>query len=263
MKDNELRKSLKNGKVVIGTMLQELRSPAVPMLLADIGFDFIFIDMEHGAFNMETVADLLKITRLSGITPLVRVPNLEYHLISRCLDAGAQGFMVPRIETREQAEKAVSYSKYPPLGERGCSINKGHNDYRSESLLPFIRKANAENFVILQIERKKAIENLDSIFSVPGVDGAILGPNDLAVSYGVPNDLTSELMEEAFSKVVEAGKKYNVFTGMHVASLDALKKWMNKGMGIITYNTDLGFLKMASSGGLKELGQAAAALNKR
>lgn len=262
MKDNELRKSLNNGRIVIGTMLQELRSPAVPMLLADIGFDFIFIDMEHGAFNMETVADLLKITRLSGITPLVRVPNLEYHLIARCLDAGAQGFMVPRIETREQAQMAVSYSKYPPEGERGCSINKGHNDYKTEPLLPFIKKANAENFVILQIERKKAIENLDSIFSVPGVDGAILGPNDLAVSYGVPNDLNSSVMEKAFTKVVETGKKYDVFTGMHVANLDALKKWMSRGMGIITYNTDLGFLKMASSGGLAELKNAASNLNK-
>lgn len=262
MKDNELRKSLNKGKVVIGTMLQELRSPAVPILFANVGFDFIFIDMEHGAFNMETVSDLLKVIRLSGITPLVRVPNLEYHLISRCLDAGAQGFMVPRIETREQAEKAVSYSKYPPLGERGCSINKGHNDYKTEALLPFVKKANTENFVILQIERKKAIENLDDILSVPGIDGAILGPNDLAVSYGVPNDLNSPVMEKAFTKVVETGKKYDVFTGMHVANLDALKKWMNRGMTIVTYNTDLGYLKSASSVGLIELRQTALKISK-
>jgi len=258
MRDNKLRKSLEAGKVVIGTMLQELRSPAVPMVLSNVGFDFIFIDMEHGAFNMETVADLIKVTRLTGMTPLVRVPNLEYHLIARCLDAGAQGFMVPRIENRKQAELAVSYSKYPPQGERGCSINKGHNDYQSESLIPFVQKANQQNFVILQIERKGAIENLEDILSVPGIDGAILGPNDLAVSYGVPNDLESEIMIKAFQKVVDTGNKYNVFTGMHVANLESLKKWMKRGMRIITYNTDLGFLKAASSDGLKKLREAAA-----
>ena len=159
MKDNVLKRSLDDGKVVIGTMLQELRTPAIPLLLADVGFDFLFIDMEHGAHNMETVADLLKIIRLTGMTPLVRVPDLQYHLIARCLDAGAQGIMVPRIETREQVEEIVKYVKYPPLGVRGCSINKGHNDYKAEALIPFVQKANKENFVIVQIERKKAIDN--------------------------------------------------------------------------------------------------------
>jgi 2-keto-3-deoxy-L-rhamnonate aldolase RhmA len=142
MVNNSLMAKLKRGEPVLGTMMQELRSPAVPMIFANAGFDFIFIDMEHGAHTMETVADLIKVTRLAGITPLVRIPDLQYHFIARCLDAGAQGFMVPRIETREQAEKAVAFSKYPPLGERGCSINKGHNDYKGDDLLIFVKSAN-------------------------------------------------------------------------------------------------------------------------
>ncbi len=260
MKDNLLRKALNGGRVVIGTMLQELRTPAIPMLLADVGYDFIFIDMEHGAHNMETVADLIKVTRLTGMTALVRVPDLQYHLIARCLDAGAQGIMVPRVETREQVENIVSFSKYPPLGERGCSINKGHNDYQAEALIPFVEKANKENVVILQIERKKAIEHLDELLSVPGVDAAVLGPNDLAVSYGVANDLNSPLMTEAFQKVVDTGKKYGVHTGMHIGNLAKLKEWMGKGMDIITYNTDLGFLKSSASAGLLELRDHASVL---
>lgn len=260
MKDNLLRKALNEGRVVIGTMLQELRTPAIPMLLADVGYDFIFIDMEHGAHNMETVADLIKVTRLTGMTPLVRVPDLQYHFIARCLDAGAQGIMVPRVETRKQVEEIVSFSKYPPSGERGCSINKGHNDYQSEALIPFVEKANKENVVILQIERKKAIEDLDDLLSVPGVDAAVLGPNDLAVSYGVPNDLDSPLMTEAFQKVVDTGKKYAVHTGMHIGNLAKLEEWMEKGMHIITYNTDLGFLKSSASAGLSELRKYASAL---
>lgn len=250
---NYLKEKLNRGEPVLGTMIQELRSPAVPMIFANAGFDFIFIDMEHGAHTMETVADLIKVTRLAGITPLVRVPDLQYHFIARCLDAGAQGFMVPRIETREQAEKAVAYSKYPPLGERGCSINKGHNNYKGDDLIKFINSANEENLVILQIERKAAMEDLDNILSVKGVDGAVLGPNDMAVSYGVPNDLDSQLMNDIFSKVLESGKRHGVYTGMHIANLKKLAEWKDKGMQLITYNTDIGFLNAGAAQGLKEL----------
>lgn len=255
MKDNQLRKILAQNKPVYGTMLQELRDPAVPILLSDLGFDFIFIDMEHGAFSMETVADLIKIIRLSGMVPLVRVPDLAYHFIARCLDAGAQGIMVPRIETRDQVEAFVSYVKYPPLGVRGCSINKGHNDYKSEPLLPFVEKANRENLVILQIEREKAIEDLEDIFSVPGVDMGILGPNDLAVSYGIPEDLNHPRMVEAFQKVVDVGRKCQVHTGMHIANLDKLIEWREKGMTVITYNTDLGFIRSSAASGITKLKQ--------
>ncbi len=250
---NQVREKLNNGETVLGTMIQELRSPAVPVIFANAGFDFVFIDMEHGAHNMETVADMIKVARFAGITPFVRVPDLQYHLIARCLDAGAQGFMVPRIETREQAEKAVSYSKYPPLGERGCSINKGHNNYKGDDLISFVNNANEENFVILQIERKAAMDDLESILSVRGVDGAVLGPNDMAVSYGVPNDLDSPLMEKIFMKVLETGKKFGVYTGMHIANLQKLVEWKNKGMQIITYNTDIGFLNAGAALGIKEL----------
>ncbi len=250
---NKVREKLNDGKVVLGTMIQELRSPAVPMLLAHAGYDFVFIDMEHGAHTMETVADMIKVSRGAGITPFVRVPDLQYHFIARCLDAGAQGFMVPRIETREQAEKAVAYSKYPPMGERGCSINKGHNDYRGSDLLTFVREANEENMVILQIERKAAMEDLDNILSVQGVDGAVLGPNDMAVSYGVPNDLVGDFMCDIFQKVLEAGNRHNVHTGMHIGNLDVLKNWKNRGMRLIAYNTDLGFLNAGAALGIKEL----------
>ncbi len=253
MKENRIRKLLNDGKVVFGTMLQELRTPAVPILLANIGYDFFFIDMEHGAFNMETVADLIKMARFAGIVPFVRVPDLQYHLIARVFDAGAQGVMVPRVETREEAEKIVRYAKYPPLGVRGCSVNKGHNDYQSEEVLGFVRRANEENFLIVQIERKRAVEDIDSILSVPGIDGAILGPNDLAVSLGVPNDLDSEIMHGSIAKVVESGRKNGVFVGMHIPHLEKLCYWMSEGMSIITYQTDLGLLKKSFSDGLKVL----------
>lgn len=253
---NLVREKLAAGKPVYGTMLQELRSPAVPILLANAGYDFVFIDMEHGAHDMETVADMIKVCRGYGITPFVRVPDLQYHFIARCLDAGAQGFMVPRVGSRDHAEKAVAYSKYPPMGERGCSINKGHNDYKGGDLLEFIKEANEQNFVILQIERREAMDALDDILSVPGVDAAILGPNDMAASYGVSEDLNGEFLNGVFQKVVDAGRRHGVYTGMHIGSLPKLVEWKKKGMQIITYNTDLGFLSAGAVSGLKELSKA-------
>ena len=248
-----LKEKLASGKPIYGTMMQELRSPAVPILFANAGYDFVFIDMEHGAHDMETVADMIKVCRGVGIAPLVRVPDLQYHFIARCLDAGAHGFMVPRIASRSDAEKAVAYSKYPPMGERGCSINKGHNDYKGDDLLKFIKEANESTIVILQIERKAAMDDLDNILSVKGVDAAILGPNDMAASYGVSEDLNGQFLNDIFQTVVDTGKRHGVYTGMHIATLGKLVEWKKKGMQIITYNTDLGFLSAGALAGLKEL----------
>jgi len=257
MQNNALRATLAQGKPVFGTMLQELRSPAVPIIMANLGFDFLFIDMEHGAYSMETVADLLKVIRLTGLCPLVRVPSDEYHLIARVLDAGAQGIMVPRVETREQVERIVRYCKYPPQGDRGCSVMKGHNDYRKGDMLEFTRTANRENLTIIQIERRRAIDDIEALVSVPGVDVALVGPNDLALSYGVPEDVSAPLLVEAMQKVVDACRKHGRWSGMHVGNVEVLETWMARGMQVITYWTDIDMLATAPAKGLAALRHAA------
>jgi 2-keto-3-deoxy-L-rhamnonate aldolase RhmA len=257
MKRNALKQALQQGKTVFGTMVQEIRSPAVAMVMATAGFDFLFIDMEHGAYDLETVADLIKVARLSGLTPLVRVPDAQYHLISRVLDAGAQGFMVPRVETRETVEQVVQWAKFPPLGSRGCSPFKGHADYRPEPMWEFTRQANEDTMVILQIERKAAIEDIEGLLAVPGVDAAILGPNDLALSLGIAEDMSNPVMIESIDKVVQACERRGIPCGMHVGDLNALKNWMSKGMRLVVYSTDLSFLLSGARSGLKVLRDAA------
>jgi 2-dehydro-3-deoxyglucarate aldolase/4-hydroxy-2-oxoheptanedioate aldolase len=237
-------------------MLQELRSPAIPEVMATAGFDFLFLDMEHGAFNWETMADLVKVTRLTGVTPFVRVSDDQYHLVARVLDAGAQGIMVPRVERPEQVENVVRWSKFPLEGSRGCSILKGHSDYRPHPLQEFTQHLNRENMVILQIERKLAIEGIDDLLSVPGVDAAIVGPNDLALSLGISNDMHHPLMVQSIEKVVAACKRHAIPCGMHVGSLEALTEWMAKGMRFIVYATDLSFLLRGAQNGLRALREA-------
>lgn len=255
MRPNKVKRALKRGEAVFGTMIGDIRMPAIGNILAEMGFDFMFIDMEHGPYTIEQVDDFARVARLSGIAPLVRVPDAEYFLMSRPLDAGAQGLMIPRIKSRAQVEFIVQSTKYPPMGERGCSILKGHSDYHAEPVKEFTRQANEENLVILQIELKEAIENIDDILSVPGVDVALIGPNDLSLSLGVPDELTHPIMEAAIQKVVDSAKRHGVAAGMHVANTDVLRSWMRRGMTMITWSSPLNMMISAGKAGLAALKQ--------
>jgi 2-keto-3-deoxy-L-rhamnonate aldolase RhmA len=253
MKPNALRDLLERGKTAYGTMVQAVRIPAIGQLMKWARCDFLFFDMEHGAFSIETIADLVQVTRLSDVTALVRVPNDEYHLMARALDAGAQGLMVPRVETRAQVENIIDCTMYPPGGDRGCSVSKGHNDYAGEDLWQFTETANRENMIILQIERKSAVENIEDLLSVPGVGGAILGPNDLALSLGVRDKDKLGALEEPMQHVLDAAQALHVPCGIHIGDLDWLAEWQRRGMQLICYSTDINFLKQGAAAGLTHL----------
>jgi 2-keto-3-deoxy-L-rhamnonate aldolase RhmA len=242
MRENKVKRALKRGETVFGTMIQEVRSPSIAQILAVAGFDFFFIDMEHGPYSIESVADIIGAARLAGIAPFVRVPDLDYYLLSRPLDAGAQGLMVPRVDTPDQVRKMVSYMKYPPVGERGCAVVRGHSDFRSEPVKEFIEWANQESLVIVQIESKMAIDHIEEMVSIPGVDVALIGPNDLSISLGIPGETSHPSEIAAIEKMVAACNKHGVAAGIHLGNVDQLKDWMKKGMRFITYSSDLNFL---------------------
>jgi len=253
MRPNHLRAVLEAGQPAFGTMIQELTSTVVPILLANAGYDFAFIDMEHGPFSLESATELIRTLRLSGLTPLVRVPDSQYHLIARILDAGAEGFMVPRVESRKQVEYIVSCAKYPPVGKRGCSIAKGHNDFQKAELYEFTQTMNRENLVILQIERKEAVDHIDEILSVPGVDAALIGPKDLALSLGRPEDFNDPETQAAMHKVLESGLRHGRHVGLHTPQIATLLEWHKKGMNLLTWSTDIDMLRSASENGLNQL----------
>ncbi|GAB4520026.1 MAG: aldolase/citrate lyase family protein [Anaerolineae bacterium] len=252
MRDNKVRAALKRGEVVIGTMVTDMRSPAIAMLFANAGFDFMFIDMEHGAYDLETVADIIKVARLAGIVPLVRVPDALYHLIARVLDAGAMGVMVPRVETRETVEQAVAALRYPPVGVRGCSTMKGNSDYQGGPLWEFTRHANDNILAVMQIERKEAIDHIDELLSVPGVDVALIGPADLTLSLGAPSP-QDPMVQEAIQKVIDAGKRHGVATGIHLRDVEQLKMWRSRGMTMLTYSTEVDFILNGARAGIAAL----------
>ena len=142
---NRMKSLLRAGTAVAGTMLVEFRQPAVMQVLKNAGYDFATIDMEHGVFDYESVADLSRFGRHIGITPLVRVPDKQYPYIARALDVGAQGIMVPRLRSAEEVRDVVNIIKYPPMGGRGCSFGRGHTDFHGGPLTENMRAAQRGN----------------------------------------------------------------------------------------------------------------------
>jgi 2-keto-3-deoxy-L-rhamnonate aldolase RhmA len=257
MKPNAMREKLTKGEVVYGTMMQDIRTPSIGQIMGLSGCDFLFFDMEHGPYDLGVIADMIKVTRLAGVTPLVRAPSDNYHLLARPLDAGAMGVMIPRVETRAQVERIVDSIMYPPVGSRGCSITKGHNDFAGENMWDFTETANQENLVIIQIEREKAVENIEDLVSVEGVGAVILGPNDLALSMGEKSKDFLSALEPAIQHVLNGAKKYNIPCGIHIANLEWLAEWKRRGMQIITYSTDIGILMGGIKGGINQIRDAA------
>jgi len=248
-----LRKRVLAGESVYGTMIRQARDPGAPVIFAATGYDFVYIDMEHGTYNMETVGDLIRGTKSAGIAPVIRIPHLETFFISRVLDAGAEGIMVPMTSTRAQAETIVRYSKYTPLGQRGFGSQTGQTDYKPLKAIEFMKEANEHTLIIAQIETKEAIDNIDAILSVEGIDVGVVGPNDLSVSLGTPENMGSETMNQAIERVVEAAKKKGKASGIHIGNIEAVKKWRAKGMTFLACATDIGFIYNASKSTLDEM----------
>jgi len=243
MRENHVKRALKRGEAVIGTMANEVKSPSLAQMCAAAGFDFLFIDTEHGTYSLAETAALIQMCRQVGVVPLVRVPDLAYHLIARVLDAGAMGVMVPRIETAEQVEAMVSYARYPPLGVRG-SGGGGRSEYglAGGSTAEMVEWLNNETLIVAQIERKAAIANIEAIAGVPGLDACLIGPVDLSISLGVPGEMDHPLMQDAIQRVVDACARRGIASGGHF-SAEALEYWWRRGMRMLMCNSDIGMLR--------------------
>ena len=257
MKRNTLKHRLKTGEAVYGTMVQEMANPSIAQIFQRAGFDFFMVDCEHSPFDQGAVRDILRVGRLEGVCPLVRVRNLDYSLVAGYLDSGAMGVMLPRVESPTEVAGLVGYMKYPPLGVRGLSSDAPHSDYEFGDLEEFIRVQNEDTLAIAQIERKKAVERLEDILSVPGVDAALVGPEDLSLSLGVPGQTDHPDVVNAIQRVIDVSKAMGVAPGIHMGSVDKLSEWRSRGMQMMMYNSDLGFLIEGAESGLAQLKQGA------
>jgi 2-keto-3-deoxy-L-rhamnonate aldolase RhmA len=253
---NPVKKALHEGKVVVGGCVLAMRNPAIARIFASAGFEFIYIEMEHGSFSMESVADIMVAARGAHIVPLVGPSTIEAYMISRALDAGAMGVIVPHVETREEVELTVQATKYPPLGERGLATRGGHLDYRKGyTAQDIIQKINQETLIVLKVESGQAIDRLEELIAVPGVDAAFVGPGDLSMSLGYPGQASHPTVVEYIEKVIEVCKgQEGVFPGLHVGSIASAKAWIDKGMKLLAYSTEVGILEDSATQIMTDVG---------
>jgi 2-dehydro-3-deoxyglucarate aldolase/4-hydroxy-2-oxoheptanedioate aldolase len=253
---NRIKHALREGKSVIGTMVIEFRQPSVMQLLANAGFDFAIIDNEHGAFTIETIADLARTGVLLGVTPIVRVPELTYAHIAQSLDAGAQGIMAPRVATADQVREIVQIMKYPPLGKRGNALIRGYTQFKGGPVSEFMAAANEETLLIVQVEMREAVENIEEIVSVPGVDVALIGPNDLSIALGVPGQQNHPTVEAAIQKTIEACRRHGVVPGIHMNNLNLAVQWTRQGMRLVSSASEVDFMVRTGQEVVKTIGEA-------
>jgi len=242
MRINSVKKALKEGRLQLGCGFAQLRSAEVAKLLAAAGFDWAFLDAEHGCFGQETLQDLCRVASMAGLTPFVRVADLQYALVARALDNGAQGIIFPRVESAEVLARAVSWTKFPPMGVRGFGLTAVQVDYEKVSIPEIAKHMNENVMVILQIETKLAVERRDELLSVPGVDVVMVGPVDLSISLGVPGDFHHEKMVEAMDQIRESCLKHGVVPGTQTRTLALAKFWKDRGMPFIGCGSETGFL---------------------
>ena len=239
---NRLKHLLNAGKSVTGTMLVEFRQPSVMQLLKTAGFDYACIDMEHGIFGYESVAELSRFARHIGITPIVRVPDPQYASIARALDVGAQGVMVPRLTSAEQVREVVRIMKYPPVGARGCSFGRGHTDFLGGSPALHMRELNEETLLIVQVETQSLVDDIEAVAAIDGLDVLLIGPTDLSIELGVAGSFDAPPLIEAIERTLAACQKHGVAPGIQILDLDWLEHWAERGMRVLSSYSEVALL---------------------
>ncbi len=236
---NGFRQRLQQGEVLLGQLLLEFFTPGIGPMLDACGLDFVIFDMEHGRCDIHLLEQMIASCRGSGIVPMARVPDLNFAPLSRVLDVGARGVMVPRVETRQQAEAIVSQLKYAPQGKRGVALGIAHDLYRPTDA-DFFAQANQDTTVILQLETVKAFENLEAIVSVPGVDVAWIGHYDLTVSMGIPAQFDHPQLLQAMDDLVTVCRKHGVAPGFLPPTPESAAHWIDKGFRMLSLGSDIG-----------------------
>lgn len=254
MRPNPVKHLLQAGQPAVGTWLS-LGSITAARFLARAGFNWLTIDMEHTLVDWETTTHMVAFIAEAGCTPLVRVPANRHDHIKRALDNGAHGVVVPMVNSRQEALEAVAAMKYPPVGDRSVggsvhALNFGTsaNDYYAH--------ANDELLAIIQCEHIHAVENADSIFSVPGIDAIFVGPNDLAASMrgkdGKPpsGDATTQAMKH----ILETCRKHKVPAGVHCYSPEEARARIEEGWQFLAIGSELRMMLDAAGSVIKKLG---------
>ena len=246
----DLHPRIAPGRFALGTWITML-DPVVPENLADAGFDLLVVDGEHGPVATSDLTRILIATRASRVPVLYRVGANEPVRIMHALDAGASGVVVPQIRTTADVERAVAWCRYPPAGLRGIAPRRASGYGRGTGA--YMAAANDLVTCCIQIETREALESLDAILSVPGIDTILVGPNDLAASLGHTGDIGHEEVEAAFATIIERANAHAVPAGAWAASPAQARVRRDQGYAWATVGSDYAFMGAAADAAVREV----------
>ncbi len=228
--------------------------PALIEIMGYAGFDFVILDLEHGPNSVQTVQNLIRAARVSGVFPIVRVKEKPLSVIGEVLDIGAGGVQIPQITNPPEAQKVMELAKFAPNGMRGvCRFVRTAN-YSSLDRFQYFKKAN-ESVMILQLEGEEALHNLESILKVEGIDIIFIGPYDLTQSLGVPGQIDHPKVESSMKEIVEKCTQKGIVVGTFVDTLENARKWKELGVKYLSYSVDVGLFYDQCSSIVTQLNQ--------
>jgi 2-dehydro-3-deoxyglucarate aldolase len=245
-------KKLSSRVLTIGSWIT-IGHPAIAEIMARAGFDWLVVDLEHSVISIDVAGDLIRIIDLCGVAPLVRLTSNDPDQIKRVMDAGAHGIVVPMVNSAVEAARAVAATRYAPQGSRGVGLGRAQG--YGVSFQDYLEWQRDGPVVIVQIEHKDAIDQLDDILTVPGVDGFIIGPYDLSCSMGLPGQFESPEFVDAIVRIREAGQRIGCPAGVHIVEpdLEQLEQKIREGFTFIAYSVDFRMLDVSARQGLAKM----------
>lgn len=233
MQENELKRKLKEGQTVYGCFLRYADADMTEFLSLQ-GFDFLVFDAEHGVIEPRDCQQMVRSAELHGVTPIIRPPMNNPRTILRYMDTGAQGVLVPMVNSASEAEQVVQGTKYLPRGSRGLANSRAADYGQRMPLDQYTRFANEQTLVVVQVETAAAVEALPEIVKVDGVDVIFVGPADLSQSLGVTGQVQHPKMQQAMDRITEVVAGSSKTLGLMVTSAEAATQWSQRGAGFIS-----------------------------
>jgi len=245
---NHALRQLRAGKLAIGLGLRQARTVDIAQIAKTSGFDFLFIDCEHSSIELDTAAQIAAASLAVGVTPLVRVAGLEHWHASRMLDNGAQGVVVPHVDTASEASRAAAACRFPPVGKRSMGGGLQQLGFASIPIGEAARIVNDETLVVVMIESPQGVTNCEEIASIPGVDALLIGTNDLCFEMGIPGQFNDPRVAEAYKRVIAACRKHGKFPGMGgMYTPELLERHIAMGVQLVLSGSDYSLLMQAGA----------------
>lgn len=230
---NKMRKKIEGNEIAFGTFCA-LKDPAIIEILGYADYDFAIIDLEHSSLDLSTVEHFIRAAKIANITSIVRIPQNDFATILRVVEAGADGIMFPHVMSGSHAKHIVDMAKYPPVGKRGIDGSTRSAKYGKVSMEDHMKEQNSNVTVIGMIEDKEAIENLDDILQVEGLDLLFIGAADLSTSFGLPHQVTHPIVQSAIKEIISKSNLVGVKVGVPAYDEVQVSKVIELGAGFIT-----------------------------